>query len=39
MQLAELEVELLLPGHNQIVKNLPADYLLKTARQWEPCLA
>lgn len=38
MRLAELEVEILLPGHNRIVKDLPAGYILKTARQWEPHL-
>ena len=39
MRLADLDVEVLLPGHNRILKNLPADYLLKTARQWESSLA
>jgi glyoxylase-like metal-dependent hydrolase (beta-lactamase superfamily II) len=38
MQLAELEVDILLPGHNPIVKNVPKGYILKTARQWEPYL-
>ena len=38
MKLAELEVDTLLPGHNQIVTDLPADYILKTARQWGPYL-
>jgi hydroxyacylglutathione hydrolase len=38
MRLAELEVEILLPGHNQIVKNLPRGYIQKTARQWEAYL-
>jgi glyoxylase-like metal-dependent hydrolase (beta-lactamase superfamily II) len=38
MRLAELEVSILLPGHNQIVKNVPKGYILKTARQWEPYL-
>jgi glyoxylase-like metal-dependent hydrolase (beta-lactamase superfamily II) len=38
MRLAELEVDILLPGHNQIVKGLPKGYLLKTAKQWEPYL-
>lgn len=35
MRLAELEVEILLPGHNRIVKDLPAEYILQTAKQWE----
>jgi glyoxylase-like metal-dependent hydrolase (beta-lactamase superfamily II) len=38
MRLGELEVEILLPGHNQIVKNLPKGYIQKTARQWESYL-
>jgi hydroxyacylglutathione hydrolase len=39
MRLAELEVDILLPGHNRIVKGLPKGYILKTAQQWEPYLA
>jgi glyoxylase-like metal-dependent hydrolase (beta-lactamase superfamily II) len=38
MKLVELEVDILLPGHNQIVRGLPKDYFLKTARQWESYL-
>ncbi len=38
MRLGELEVDILLPGHNQIVKGLPKGYILKTAKQWEPYL-
>lgn len=38
VRLAGLEVETLLPGHNQIVKNLPKGYIQKTARQWEAYL-
>lgn len=38
MRLAELEVDTLLPGHNQIVKGLPKGYILKTAKQWDPYL-
>lgn len=38
MHLAELEVDILLPGHNRIVENLPAGYILDTARQWESYL-
>ena len=34
MRLAELEVDILLPGHNQIVKGLPKNYISKTAEQW-----
>jgi glyoxylase-like metal-dependent hydrolase (beta-lactamase superfamily II) len=39
MRLAELEVDILLPGHNRIVKDLPDDYISKTTKQWEPYLA
>ena len=35
MQLTELKVDMLLPGHNQIMKDLPKDYILKTVKQWE----
>lgn len=35
MRLAELEVDILLPGHNRIVKDLPPEYILRTAKQWE----
>ena len=38
MRLAQLEVSILLPGHNQIVKSLPKGYILNTAKQWEPYL-
>ena len=34
MRLAELEVEILLPGHNRIVKDVQAEYILETAKQW-----
>ena len=37
--LAELEVKILLPGHNRIVKDLPPGYIGKTASQWEAYLA
>ena len=35
LKLAEKEVNILLPGHNQIVQKLPAGYVRKTAKQWE----
>jgi glyoxylase-like metal-dependent hydrolase (beta-lactamase superfamily II) len=38
VRLGELEVEILLPGHNQIVKSLPKGYILRTAMQWEAYL-
>lgn len=38
LRLGELEVDILLPGHNRIVEDLPPGYILKTARQWEPQL-
>jgi hypothetical protein len=39
MRLGELDVGILLPGHNRIVEDLPVEYILQTARQWEPYLA
>jgi hydroxyacylglutathione hydrolase len=36
--LAELEVDILLPGHNRIVEGLPDGYILQTAKQWEAYL-
>ena len=33
-RLAELDVKILLPGHNRIVKDLQPGYILKTAKQW-----
>ncbi len=36
--LSGLEVDILLPGHNRIVEDLPPGYIKKTARQWEPFL-
>ncbi len=38
LQLAKLEVNILLPGHNRIVKDLPAGYIAETAKQWAPYL-
>lgn len=38
MRLAELEVDILLPGHNQIVTGLPRGYISQTAKQWGPYL-
>ena len=38
LALSTLEVKILLPGHNQIVKDLPHRYILETERQWEPYL-
>ena len=37
-RLAELEVEVLLPGHNRIAKDLKPGYIRNTARQWAPYL-
>ena len=39
LRLADLDVDILLPGHNQIVKNLPKGYIRKTAEQWGAYLA
>jgi glyoxylase-like metal-dependent hydrolase (beta-lactamase superfamily II) len=38
LRLAEWEVEILLPGHNRVVTEVPSEYILQTARQWEPYL-
>ena len=37
--LAELEVTVLLPGHNRIMERVPEGYIRDTARQWEPYLS
>ncbi len=39
MRLAEREVTVLLPGHNEIVEKVSAGYIRKTAKQWEAYLA
>jgi hydroxyacylglutathione hydrolase len=33
-RLAKLEVDILLPGHNQVVVDLPPGYISNTAKQW-----
>jgi hydroxyacylglutathione hydrolase len=38
LHLAKLEVNILLPGHNRIVTELPAGYIEETAKQWAPYL-
>ncbi|MBN2034932.1 MAG: MBL fold metallo-hydrolase [Deltaproteobacteria bacterium] len=38
MRLAELDVGILLPGHNQIVIGVKPGYILDTAKQWAPYL-
>jgi glyoxylase-like metal-dependent hydrolase (beta-lactamase superfamily II) len=37
--LAGLQVNVLLPGHNRILKDVPAGYIARTAKQWAPYLA
>jgi hydroxyacylglutathione hydrolase len=37
-KLALLDIDILLPGHNQIVKGVPAGYIRKTAKMWESYL-
>lgn len=39
MRLAELEVNVLLPGHNRIMERVPKGYIRETAEQWGPYLA
>ena len=38
LRLAELDVDILLPGHNRIVQDVRPDYILDTAKQWGPYL-
>jgi hydroxyacylglutathione hydrolase len=38
LRLAELEVDILLPGHNRVVKGVKAGYIQDTAKQWAPYL-
>jgi hydroxyacylglutathione hydrolase len=38
MRLGELDVNILLPGHNRVVKDVPEGYILRTAKQWAPYL-
>ncbi|RPI76768.1 MAG: MBL fold metallo-hydrolase [Desulfobacteraceae bacterium] len=37
-RLAELDVKILLPGHNRIVKDVKPGYILSTAKEWEAYL-
>lgn len=37
-RLADLKVDILLPGHNRIVRGVPADYIRRTAKMWETYL-
>ncbi len=39
LMLADLDVNLLLPGHNRIMANVPANYIRQTAEQWGPYLS
>jgi hydroxyacylglutathione hydrolase len=38
-KLALLDIDILLPGHNQIMKGVPAGYIRKTSKMWEAYLA
>jgi len=38
LSLAELDVAILLPGHNSIVEDVKPGYIMETAKQWEPYL-
>jgi glyoxylase-like metal-dependent hydrolase (beta-lactamase superfamily II) len=38
LRLAELEVDILLPGHNNIMARVPDGYIRATAEQWGPYL-
>ncbi|MBW1779856.1 MAG: MBL fold metallo-hydrolase [Deltaproteobacteria bacterium] len=39
LALGNLEVNILLPGHNRIVEAVPPGYILETAKQWGPYLS
>lgn len=39
LSLADLEVKVLLPGHNRIMQDVPDGYISDTLRQWEPYLS
>lgn len=38
IKLADMDVNILLPGHNRIVTSLPKGYILQTVKQWAPYL-
>jgi hydroxyacylglutathione hydrolase len=38
LNLSGLKIDILLPGHNQIVKGLPNDYMQQVVKMWEPYL-
>ena len=38
LRLGGLDVKILLPGHNRILKDVPAGYIMETAKQWGPYL-
>ena len=38
LSLAELDVNILLPGHNRIVEDVKPGYIMETAKQWGPYL-
>jgi glyoxylase-like metal-dependent hydrolase (beta-lactamase superfamily II) len=38
LKLGDLEVEILLPGHNRVVKGVKPGYIRETAKQWAPYL-
>jgi hydroxyacylglutathione hydrolase len=38
LNLSGLKIDILLPGHNQIVKGLPKDYMQQVVKMWEPYL-
>ncbi|SPD74779.1 Metallo-beta-lactamase domain protein [uncultured Desulfobacterium sp.] len=38
LALSALEVKILLPGHNRIMKDVPHGYILETEKQWEAYL-
>ena len=39
LALSDLDVDILLPGHNRIMADVPAGYIRQTAEQWGPYLS
>lgn len=37
-RLAQLKIDILLPGHNDIIRGVPANYVKQVAKMWEPYL-
>jgi hypothetical protein len=38
VRLSDLEVRMLLPGHNRVLRDVPEGYIRAVAKQWEAYL-